>query len=252
MLIIIIGMTTFCFSPLFHMKGLSTSLATENAIIVAMEPLVTIFLAWLLLKETVSWFDILGFGFALLGFGFLAGNSPSEIGSAANVGNDLGTHLIGNLLIVCSILGESSFTLLGKKLVSRYSPISVFGSAMAVGFMGLTVAVIGMTPSGSIGMHFEMFTGRWHWKTVFAALWIGPLGTTAGYLFYLSALADTSVVAITLFLFLQPLAGAFMGYLFLNERLHEWQGLGSFFILIAILLPNAIRLRRVSALSAQI
>ncbi len=85
--------------------------------------------------------------------------------------------------------------------------------------------------------------GSWDWKTFVAAIWIGPLGTTLGYLIYILALVDVSVVTVSLFLFLQPLAGALLGYLLLGERLNRLQSFGSILILFAVLFPNALRLR---------
>ncbi|MEO5971232.1 MAG: DMT family transporter [Bdellovibrionia bacterium] len=246
-LIVALGIMTFCLSPFLQMRGLTTSLATENAIIVALEPLMTVFLAWLILKESVTRFDLLGFCLACVGFGILAELDPIGIWRSAVSGGRLDSHLSGNLLLALSLVGEASFAIIGKKLIRNYSPLQIFGSALAVGVLCLTAAVAGMFLTNELsinGPSISLFhVDRWEWKTFLAAFWIGPLGTTAGYLIYITALVDVSVVAVTLFLFLQPLAGALLGYFFLAERLNGLQCFGSTLILLAVLLPSALRLR---------
>src|SRR4051812_43421102 len=46
-LLFILGFMAFCFSPLIQNLGLAQSMASENALIVAIEPVVTVALAWL-------------------------------------------------------------------------------------------------------------------------------------------------------------------------------------------------------------
>lgn len=259
-LIIIIGIMTFGLFPVFQMRGLLSSLATENSIIVALEPLMAAFLAWVILSESVTRFDFVGFCLALVGFGFLAGVHPIEFGRSlwrdGLTGDRLDPHLSGNLLIALSLVGEAVFAIAGKKLIRKYAPLAVFGSALAVGVTCLTGTLVVSTLLSRLmnGLTQERGTlneaasylfqfGSWDWKTFAAAIWIGPLGTTLGYLIYILALVDVSVVTVSLFLFLQPLAGALLGYLLLGERLNGLQSFGSILILFAVLFPNALRLR---------
>ena len=66
--IFILGFMAFCFAPLIQNLGLAKSLASENALIVAMEPVITVFMAWLILRERMVRADFIAFGFAILGF----------------------------------------------------------------------------------------------------------------------------------------------------------------------------------------
>jgi drug/metabolite transporter (DMT)-like permease len=70
-------------------------------------------------------------------------------------------------------------------------------------------------------------------KSALALLWLGPLGTTAAYLFWIYVLARASVSSMTLTLFVQPVMGAFFGYLFLKEQLTALQLSGGALILAA-------------------
>jgi drug/metabolite transporter (DMT)-like permease len=244
LLVIAIGIMAFCLAPLFQMEGLRTSLAAENSIIVALEPIMTVGLAWLVLRESVSRLDFISFCFAFLGFGILAELHPLEVWRSAVLGDRLDSHLLGNLLLVVSLAGEASFSVLGKKLIRNYSPVRIFGSALGVGVLCLTILLVGTALGNGTFSRLAFFhLNHWGWKTFLAIFWIGPLGTTLGYLIYIMALVDASVIAVTLFLFLQPLAGALLSYLFLGERLNGLQCFGSVLILLAVLLPNALRMK---------
>ena len=49
--IAVLGLLAFCFSPLLQLTGLHDSRATDNALIIAMEPLITVGAAWLFLRQ---------------------------------------------------------------------------------------------------------------------------------------------------------------------------------------------------------
>ena len=71
-LFFVVGFMAFCVTPLAQMTGLSKSSATENTLIVAMEPLLTVVLAWVLIKEKIGLSTFLAFLAAVSGFLILA------------------------------------------------------------------------------------------------------------------------------------------------------------------------------------
>lgn len=227
-LVILLGFLTFCFSPLIQMTGLASSLASENAIIIAMEPLMTGFLAWAILRERITAVNLSAFILALVGFGFLSGLTSSDL-----------SFRLGNFLILVSLLGEASYTILARRLTRSYPPLGLFGSALASGVLCLTVFSV-------VGFHSFEFPAltQMTWRTLLALIWMGPVGTAGAYLYYMYALVDLPVMSITLFLFLQPLAGSIWGYFLLGDRLTPLQNLGSSLILMAVVLPNALQLKK--------
>jgi drug/metabolite transporter (DMT)-like permease len=232
-LLILLGFMTFCFSPLIQITGLASSLASENAIIVAMEPLMTAFLAWAILREKITWFDTTAFSLALFGFAFLAGITPRILQQG------FGPHFKGNVLILVSLMGEASYTILARRLTGRYSPLGVFGASLTLGVIFLSLAVFYLGGA----FHFPALH-LLSWKTWLALFWIGPVGTAGAYLYLMFALVRIPVMSVTVFLFLQPLAGALWGYLILGDRLTYLQQIGSGLILCAVLIPNMMRLKK--------
>jgi drug/metabolite transporter (DMT)-like permease len=244
-LVIGLGFLTFCFSPLTQLAGLELTFASENSVIIAMEPLITAVLAWVLLKERLNLIQLIAFLMALVGFVMLSGAS-------------LDSHGYGNFLILISMLGEASYSVLGRKLTQNYSPLGIFGSVLLAGVLFLTVALLWMDSSF---LSFQWLLNPWFLKKqegfgslqvmgqaqsqmLGALIWLGPLGTTVCYFYYMQVLKEIPVLSVVLFLFLQPVFGTVWGMLFLHERLGGIQILGSCMIFFGLLLPYAAAQKR--------
>jgi drug/metabolite transporter (DMT)-like permease len=225
MLVLALGGSAFCLSPLLQLTGLVASRATDNALIVAMEPLMTVVIAWAVLRDRVTRLHLLAFAIALAGFALLARPDGSEL--RPEVAWD--PHVVGNLVILLSLVGEALYSTLGRQLVGRYAPTAVFGSALFAGVACLTVgtALIAGLPSMAAvaGMPGRAWVGL---------LWLGPVGTTLTYLYWMNALTQAPIASLALTLFIQPLFGPIWGFLYLGERLNLSQGVGSALILLAV------------------
>lgn len=220
--VLLIGFMGFCLSPILQLIGLNDSRATDNALIVAMEPLFTVFAAWIFLKEKIPRALLVSFFFALIGFALLTGLTPGQLGSDRS-------HLAGNLLILLSLTGEACYSVSGRRLLKKYRPIGVFGSALGVGVVFLTLALL-------LRGGMQVFGGFSHLtvKSSLALLWLGPLGTAFAYFYWLIALVEAPVASLALTLFIQPVCGSIWGYIFLGERLNALQTAGGVLILAAV------------------
>ncbi len=215
-----LGFFTFCYSPLFQCFGLSITRATDNALIIAMEPLITVFMAWVLLGEKLKPVYVVAFAFALLGFFLLTGLSSEQVLTSFS------GPLLGNLLILCSLLGEGTFSSFSRKLLDRHSPFAVFGTSLTIGVCLLLMIVVfhsGLPPLHQMSL-----------KSFLSILVLGPIGTTGGYLFWVVALRNAPIASLSLTLFIQPVFGTLWGYLFLNEILTPLQALGGVLILASV------------------
>ena len=131
-----LGFMTFCFSPVLQMTGLAASRALDNALIIAIEPLMTVLLARLILGERLTLGYVGAFGVAMLGFVLLTGLSVSSLTQG------MSGHLLGNIIILVSLTGEAAYSSLGRKLVARHPPLGVFGTALAAGVVFLTLVAL--------------------------------------------------------------------------------------------------------------
>jgi len=229
----LIGCTTFFVSPFFQYEGLSLSSATENALIVAIEPIFTVMLARILLAEKIYWRQGLAFCVAIIGFFTLSNVNPFHLYRSFTLFN------IGNLFILIAILAEAAYSSFSKKIITVLQPLQIFGYGLSIGWL-LFTPVVWLKAGLPDIRNFTFFH-------LLGAFWMGPLGTTAAYIYWITALKEVSVAAVSLTLFIQPLQGAILGYLFMHERLTLLQTIGALFILSSLLL-QIIPLRKAAKL----
>jgi drug/metabolite transporter (DMT)-like permease len=223
----LLGGMAFCFSPLLQLNGLKASNATDNALIIAMEPLITVGLAAVFLKQRVSSSHIVCFVMSMMGFGLLAGLSWNGLQLERS-------HFIGNLLMLAALLGEAVYSSIAGNLIKTYSSQRIFGAAIFAGVILLTLSVWALSGEGLLVL-ISTTVSHLHWRSAGALFCLGPLGTTVTYLFWITALRETTVASMALTLFIQPVFGAAWGYLFLNERLTTLQAMGGVLILVAVI-----------------
>jgi len=212
-----LGIGPFVFSPLMQFVGLETAQAMDNSILVATEPLITVLLAWGILGEKMNRDHYISMGLALTGFLFFAGLFGGVSGPALS---------IGMLFLLFAQIGEGAYSVFSRKLVVRYKPTAVLGTALAIATIILTgfMYVFDRFPdSGQIGL-----------SQVGATLWLGPIGSTLTYLIWAMVARTVTVPAMAITLFVQPICGALVGYFFLGEGLTAERAFGAFLILLAI------------------
>lgn len=226
-----LGVISFFGSFILHTHGLSHSTATANALIIAIEPLVATLLAWLILREKIGISEGGAFVLAIFGFLLLSHLNPSTLFGEGS------SFLLGNLLLLLSLFTDSTFSVISRRLSGQVAPVSIFAHALPFGFLLLTIygAAKGTPFTGAFSLSFR----EW-----LALLWFGPVGTALTWAYWSIALRTTSVAAVSLTLFAQPILGAAAGYAFLGERLTIEQSAGACFILAALCLQTGFTIRR--------
>ncbi len=261
------GFLAFCFSPLTQLSGLAGSAAMDNALIIALEPLMTVLLARVFLSERIPLVYAFLVPFAVLGVFLLSqGSSVEPLVQRKSAGF---SHLAANLLLIVSLVGEGSYSVFGRKLTERYEAVPLFGSILSAGFGLLTLVLAGslvasMLSHGVTGVslagtetssfhflpHFGVSlgtgsAGREEWvRAAFGVLWLGPLGTAFAYLYWMKAVKSAPVISMAVTLFLQPLLGVFWGVVLLGEKMGTSQGIGAALIGITLVGQVAYELKR--------
>ena len=214
----LMGAIVFYIAPLLITYGLDASLATHNSLITGLEPVVTIVLAWMILRESLGvgrWLTVL---IAFAGFTLLSGFTSR----GANSG-----HLFGNMLLLTAMAGEAMYSIIGKGIVRDTHPVTILVIALVTGALLLTahLAIAGSVPPPS------QFSAR----SLAALLWVGPIATAGCYAYWLASLRDLPVNIVAFSLFVQPLLGSALGYTLMAERLSaiQWAGGGMIFIGLA-------------------
>lgn len=184
--------------------GLSLTTAAETALLIASESIFTAVMAWLILRERVQRGTVAGLLVGALGVYVVIedGLRLPHLGG--------GTQVLGDLLVVLSLVFAALYTVLGKRSLARYPGLLIVASSV-IGSLAVWL------PAASINI---AHSGLPHLD---AAAWAGVLylatgGTVLPYIGWLAALRYVGAANAGVTLFLQPLAGAVLAIVVLGER----------------------------------
>jgi drug/metabolite transporter (DMT)-like permease len=130
---------------------------------------------------------------------------------------------VANLIFISSFVCEAAFSLIGKPMLDRVSPLKLVG----VGLLGGTAANISL--SGASIPHLPI--GAW-----LSVVYLGLICTAFGYALWYFAIQRAPVNLVGLTVFAQPVAGLLLAALWLGERLHWGQFWGSAVIVAGLII----------------
>ncbi|MGH2504128.1 MAG: DMT family transporter, partial [Ktedonobacterales bacterium] len=204
----------FVLNKAFEYYGLALSTASDVALLIATESLFTAVLSWTALRERVALPGIAALCIGLVGVYLIV-----ERGFAPSLDPGGGrARVIGDLLVIFSLLLESGYTILGKRTLTQTPPL-LFVAATITGSLAVWLPA-GAVSVARLGLPHMTLAG---WL---ATLYMALIATVAGYWLWFRALAvvDASDAAPTLFI--QPLLGAALGVWLLHDSvtLATWAG----------------------------
>lgn len=204
----------------FNYGGLALSSGTAAALIMASEPVWIAALAVVFLKERLTIPRLLGIVFGLTG-AVMVVLSTQKSGGAGGI-----FPLLGNILMVFSLLFEAGAVLTVKRLTARYSGLTIVTYEFLLGSLMLAPFALWET----------ITTGTSHptvaaWGA-FAYLLTGC--TLFAYPVWFRLLETTDASDVTLFIFLQPVVGTLIGVALLHEPFTVWAAIGAFLVLLGV------------------
>lgn len=190
-------------------------------------PAVVAALGWLFLKEKIS--RLAAAGLALAAFGValvLAAGTIKETAESASFGS------WGDFLMLASVLNWGVFLVISRRLLkSAMTPaFSIFWELV---FASLFAFIATMAFGTDCSVIPGFTAGTW-----LSIIFLGALSSGLAYLFWYKALAAIPVAKLTVFQFLQPVAGMVISYLLIGERYTIWLALGAVMIMAGIWLVN--------------
>lgn len=226
----------FVLNKTLEYVGLSLSTASDVALLIATESLFTVLLSWLVLRERVT-----RGGLAALVVGLAGAYLIVERGLAPNLGGGAGgRRVVGDLLVILSLLLEAGYTIRGKSTLARLPPLLLVGATL----IGSLVVWI---PAGALAVArsgIPHLTGS-EWLAV---LYMAVIATVVGYWLWFAALSRVGASVAAPTLFIQPLLGAAIAIWLLHDALTVATVVGAALILASLLL--VARGERVAAFAA--
>jgi drug/metabolite transporter (DMT)-like permease len=221
------GVLGLALTYLLAYQGLRLTTASNFALLHATETVFLSVLAFWFLHESLSKVKLIGIGVGLVGVYLIVANGL--------VVHTISHSLQGNLLIALALAFEASSSIVGKNLVARYPPLSVVTYQMLSG-------AIALAPFCAYELTRQTLAGPSLALPPPAALWsllylIVPC-TVLGYLIWFTILDKCKASEMSIFLFIQPVAGAGLGAYFLGDKITVFTLIGAVLVLLAVGLVN--------------
>lgn len=204
--------------------GLLLTSANEVALLDAIEPIIIMAMAAVLLKERISNIQYICALSALLGAVLVM--LPQVDMAAVSL-----RGLIGDLLVLTGLFIAALYVILSRRLISSYDGLHLAAVQQSAAWVFSLVALIVAYLFGIQPIPITAMTG----EIILVVILSGLLQFALPFWLYLLALRHVRASVTALFLPLIPLSGVITAYFLLDETLTAGQWLGALLIIFAVL-----------------
>jgi|JI10StandDraft_1071094.scaffolds.fasta_scaffold366584_2 drug/metabolite transporter (DMT)-like permease len=201
---LVVGAANFYGSPILQVNALQYTQATDVSFLILIEPMLTMLMAFFILKEKISpnlWKVL---GLSMLGF-FLI----SDIRFVEDPEPLTKLRFFGNMLFFGSIFFEALCSVTGKYFTKKNKPWNAMGLLMTAGLL----CCFSVHSHEIISYDYAAITNQ-----TWAAILFLSLGCSIfAYCTWYIVIAKVPVQYVALSLFLQPVIGSILGFLFFKE-----------------------------------
>jgi drug/metabolite transporter (DMT)-like permease len=189
---------------LFFMASLERLPASRAALIIALNPVITITISSLVLKERLSPRRWLGVAIALFGVWIVI--SHGDIASIASAGVG-----VGELSMLAAVTSWALYTLVGRKVLGGLSPLAATNYAALWGTLLLAL----VAAPGVRGVTMAQLD----WTMIGALAYLGVFGTALAFVWYYTSVKKCGTAITSIFNNLVPVFGVAISVLMLGEQL---------------------------------
>jgi drug/metabolite transporter (DMT)-like permease len=189
---------------LFFMASLERLPASRAALIIALNPVITIAISSIVLREKLSPRRWLGVAIALSGVWIVI--SRGDIASIASAGIGL-----GELFMLAAVTSWALYTLVGRKVLGSLSPLAATNYAALWGT--LMLALVAAPEVGGVTM------AQLDWAMIGALAYLGVCGTALAFVWYYMSVKKCGTAITSIFNNLVPVFGVAISVLLLGEQL---------------------------------
>ncbi|MEP7206314.1 MAG: DMT family transporter [Casimicrobiaceae bacterium] len=221
--VLLLGATGVFAYNLCFMAGLKTVTASRGALIIALNPAMTALGAAVFFGDRLSPARIAGIVVALTGATVVISHGDVR----ALVDGALGT---GELLLFGCVASWVAYTLIGKRMLRRLSPLAASTYAAWAGTVMLALAAL-VSGDGIAPPQASL--------TAWAAIaFLGVLGTAVAFVWYYEGVHAIGPAAAAVFINLVPVSAVVLGVLLLDERLDAATLLGGALVVAGVAILN--------------
>ena len=219
-----LGLTGVFAYNAFFFQGLQTVPAGRAAMIVAANPVCIALFSWLFFKEPLSWRGAVGVMVSLFGaILVITHGDPLEIFA--------GSLTLGDLCIAGAMLSWVAYSLLGKKVMGRLTPLAAVTLSCLAGMLLLLPAALGQ---GLVAQ-----AGALSWRGWASIVFLGVFGTGLGFVWFYQGIRDIGAARAAVFINFVPVSAAALGAVLLSERVDASLVAGGLLVLCGVALTNS-------------
>lgn len=228
--VLLVGLFGSGLNGIFFFAGLSRTSATASIAIFATVPLVNAIAASLILKEKPAMVRVLGVIIGFLG-SFLIALGPIFLGQTSIEGD-----VLGNFLVVGSVFSWVAYIIGSKKLLDKYSPITLIVYSYIAGIAALFpffFSELLNNPDWFLNVGFSGFN---------AILYGGLISGVVAFTLFQWGMQYTSAFEAGIVVYLQPVLTDILAVPILGEKLSPVFLIGSALILGGVFLATTYEL----------
>ena len=189
---------------LFFMGALERLPASRAALIIALNPVITISISSLVLGERLKGRRWLGVAIALFGVWIVVSHGDIAAFTQAGVG-------MGELFMLCAVTSWALYTIIGRKVLSGLTPLAATNYAALWGTL-----LLGLYALPHLG---ELQASMFSWRVVVALVYLGVFGTAVAFVWYYTSIKRLGASVASIFTNLVPVFGVAISVLVLGEPL---------------------------------
>ena len=208
---------------LFFMGALTKLPASRAALIIALNPAITIALSAVLLNERLSARRWAGVLLALLGVAIVVSRGDFSSFAGGGVG-------VGELYMFAAVISWALYTILGRKVLGGLSPLAATSYAALWG----TVLLGAAAAPHFVTLHPTQFDGR----MIVSLLYLGVLGTALAFVWYYMSVKKVGASSASIFNNLVPVFGVAISVVVLGEALLPSMLIGGAIAIVGVMMVS--------------
>jgi len=192
------------------------------SLIIATVPVEIIILSTIFLKEKIGLKKLIGVIIALCGVVVIS--IWGKAGASIHI-----EYISAVLAVLIAAIMSALYTIAGKKLLTRYSALSLTTYTMLLGSLGLTPFIRGSL----LDQILKMSMTGW-----FSVIFLGVFSTVVGYGLWYIVLKIKSASEISIYLYAIPVLSTIISYFMFKEKITLMFILGGFLVIAGLIIVN--------------
>jgi drug/metabolite transporter (DMT)-like permease len=208
---------------LFFMGALDQLPASRAALIIALNPVITITISAYAFGDRLRPRRWAGVGIALCGVWVVV--THGEISRLASAGLGL-----GELFMLCAVTSWALYTVIGRKMLNDLSPLGATNYAALWGTL-----LLALVAAPQLG---ELRADQFTWRVVLALLYLGIFGTALAFVWYYISVKKLGTAVTSIFTNLVPVFGVAISVLLLGEPLLPSMLIGGAIAIVGVMMVS--------------